>query len=64
MNSLSLVGQCAKCGAPAHLRCTICGRTLCVHCLDSEERVCPDCLEVQKRNKGLPSVKHPPSRLG
>jgi len=61
---VSLVGQCQRCGAPAHLRCTVCGRTLCVSCLDTEERICPDCVAVQKRQKGFPTVKHPPSRFG
>jgi hypothetical protein len=42
----------------------VCGRTLCINCLDSEERVCPDCVEMQKKTKGVPSLKHPPSRRG
>jgi hypothetical protein len=42
----------------------VCGRTLCVSCLDTEERICPDCVAVQKRQKGFPTVKHPPSRFG
>ncbi|MGI0151004.1 MAG: hypothetical protein ACREC5_03595 [Thermoplasmata archaeon] len=61
---MSLVGQCQKCGAPAHLRCSVCGRTLCSKCLDSDERICAECASVARSRKGLPSVKHPPSRLG
>lgn len=57
-----LVGQCARCGAPATLGCTVCGRTFCRHCLDSDERTCSDCLEVQKRVKNPVENRPPPSR--
>ncbi|MCI4335501.1 MAG: hypothetical protein L3K04_07755 [Thermoplasmata archaeon] len=61
---MALVGQCRRCGNPASLRCTVCGRLLCRSCLDSEERICPECTEARRHQKGIPSVKHPPSRLG
>ncbi|HTT26220.1 MAG TPA: hypothetical protein VMH90_04570 [Thermoplasmata archaeon] len=57
-----LVGQCARCGAPANLRCTVCGRTYCRKCLDADERICPDCLGMQKRQKGELTARSPPSR--
>jgi hypothetical protein len=57
-----LVGQCARCGAPASLGCTVCGRTFCRTCLDADERVCTDCLEVQKRSHGTVGGRSPPSR--
>lgn len=57
-----LVGECARCGSPATLRCTVCGRTYCRKCLDADERICPDCLALQKRPKGDLTVQTPPSR--
>ncbi|HXY47314.1 MAG TPA: hypothetical protein VEK13_05415 [Thermoplasmata archaeon] len=57
-----LVGQCARCGAPASLGCTVCGRTFCRNCLDVDERVCTDCLEVQKTSRGPVGSRSPPSR--
>lgn len=57
-----LVGSCARCGAPATLRCSLCGRTLCRNCLDPEERMCPECIQLQKKQKGSPGVPVPPSR--
>jgi protein-arginine kinase activator protein McsA len=57
-----LVGQCARCGAPASLGCTVCGRTFCRTCLDSEERTCSDCLETQKQVKNPVESRPPPSR--
>ena len=57
-----LVGQCARCGAPATLGCTICGRTFCRSCLDFEERICSDCLDSQKHAKNPVEARPPPSR--
>lgn len=57
-----LVGQCARCGAPASLGCTVCGRTFCRNCLDSDERTCSDCVEVLKRAKSPVEARPPPSR--
>jgi hypothetical protein len=57
-----LVGSCAKCGAPATLRCSLCGRTLCRNCLDADERICPDCQQMQKQSKATGGVRLPPSR--
>ncbi len=57
-----LVGQCARCGAPASLGCTVCGRTFCRGCLDSEERMCADCAAAQKNAKGPVAARIPPSR--
>jgi hypothetical protein len=58
-----LVGQCARCGAPASLGCTMCGRTFCRNCLDTDERLCADCLEAQKSHRGGPvGSRSPPSR--
>jgi len=57
-----LVGQCARCGAPASLGCVICGRTFCRNCLDQDERICADCLDTQKRTKDPVAARSPPSR--
>ncbi|MCI4330475.1 MAG: hypothetical protein L3K19_01325 [Thermoplasmata archaeon] len=59
-----LVGSCARCGAPATLRCTFCGRTFCHNCLDADERVCPECHAMQKKQKGPTGIRLPPSRRG
>lgn len=57
-----LVGQCARCGAPASLGCTVCGRTFCRACLDSEERMCSDCQTGQRNAKSPVAARVPPSR--
>jgi hypothetical protein len=57
-----IVGMCAKCGAPASLRCAMCGNTFCRNHLDQDERMCPDCTALQKRQRGSPGVPLPPSR--
>ena len=57
-----LVGSCARCGAPATLRCAMCARTVCRNCLDEDERFCPDCVEIRKKTKGSAGPPLPPSR--
>ncbi|HTT73866.1 MAG TPA: hypothetical protein VMG99_06970 [Thermoplasmata archaeon] len=57
-----LVGQCARCGAPASLGCTVCGRTVCRSCLDPEERMCLDCESSTRRTKSPIEHRGPPSR--